>query len=452
MTGGSLRLRLLLAAAAAVVVALAVAGAGLVYLFERHLERRVGAELDTHLDQLAAGIAFGPDGAAVLQGALADPRFERVYGGLYWQVHDAARGATLRSRSLWDTRLALPDDRPPVGRVHVHDVAGPAESRLRVHERRLVFAAPDGERVLRLAVAVDRADIAALRAAFASDVALALLLLGAALLVAFGAQVEVGLRPLAAVRRGLARVRAGAAARLDVAGPREIAPLVDEVNALLAAQEDAMARARARAADLAHGFRTPLTALLADARRLRARGETAVADDIEQTASRMRGHIERELARARLSDPRGAPATPVAPLAEGLAATLRRTPAGERVAIMLDVAPQLAVRIERDDLGEVLGNLMENAVRHAAGRVRLAARRDGARIVFAVEDDGPGIAEGDRRAVLARGGRLDRSGSGAGLGLAIVGDVLAHYGGALTLDRSALGGLAARFALPAAGA
>jgi signal transduction histidine kinase len=445
----SLRLRLLLAATGAISLALAIAGAGLVVLFERHVERRVGAELDTYLSQITARVAFDETGAAFLDGELADPRFEKVHGGLYWQIHDETADRLARSRSLWDSRLDLPADTPPVGAIHVHEIAGPGGTSLLAHERRLIFDAGEGERVLRLAVAVDRADVAALSAGFASDVGLALVMLACVLVFAAWIQVSVGLRPLSALRRALAAVRDRTSDRLELEVPSEIAPLVEEVNNLLEAQERSMQRARDRAADLAHGFKTPLTALIADARRLRDRGEDEIAAEIERTAALMHGHIDRELTRSRLRNARAPAALDPAPVIRGLVNTLRRTPRGETIGFEVAGEPDLEVRVDRDDLSEVLGNLLENAARHARSKVRVRLAANGPEVRFEIDDDGPGIAAAQRKGVLDRGRRLDSSPAGAGLGLAIVCDVLEHYGRRLRLGRSpALGGLQVTFALP----
>lgn len=443
----SLRLRLLIAATCAILLALAVAGVGLVLLFERHVERRIGSEINTYLDQIAARVLFDGNGVVGLNGELADPRFERVFSGLFWQISDEQTSELTRSRSLWDTSLALPEDTPPLGVIHVHDIDGPQGTRLLSHERRLVFDTGQGERTLRLAVAIDRADVRALVGEFAEDVARALLLLAGVLILAGWMQVNVGLKPLAAIRRGLIAIRDGDTDRLIIDVPLEIAPLVEEVNGLLDVQDTAMQKARDRAADLAHGFKTPLTALLADAKRLRERGERDIADEIERTATLMRGHMDRELTRSRLRHMGTSARIEVGPVVRGLMDTLKRTPKGDPIAFEADIGPGLMVRAERDDLNDILGNLLENAVRHGRGKVRVRAEQHGPLVRFDVEDDGPGIAEAQRVAVVDRGKRLDSSAAGTGLGLAIVSDVLDHYGQALTLDRSNLGGLKASFKL-----
>ena len=233
--------------------------------------------------------------------------------------------------------------------------------------------------------------------------------------------------------------------------PAEVRPLVEEVNALLDAQEREIERSRSRAADLAHGLKTPLAALAADAARLRDRGETALAQDIEAVGDAMSRHVDRELARARVRGAvrhRDSHSTALAPLVRSLVATLSRTPFGMRVTFEQHIADDAQVPLDRTDLAEVLGNLLENAARHAAQRVRIGAD-SGASIV--IEDDGPGISPAQWPRVLERGTRLDERGEGAGLGLAIVQDVLTAYGWRLDLAKSQLGGLKATIAPSAAG-
>ena len=155
MKGHSIKTRLLTSGAIAIIIALGITGFGLTYLFERHVERRIGAELDTYITQIASRLAFEPSGKPYLGDKLADPRFEKIYSGLYWQINNETANMAARSRSLWDTRLGLPDDIPDFGKVDVHQTAGPQQTVLLAHERRLRFKAANGEQIVRLVVAVD---------------------------------------------------------------------------------------------------------------------------------------------------------------------------------------------------------------------------------------------------------------------------------------------------------
>ncbi|ACL61002.1 sensor histidine kinase [Methylobacterium nodulans] len=449
MRQGSLRLRLLAAGVASIVLALAMAGFGLLLLFEWHVERRMAAELGSQLTQLVSSLARAGDGTLQVRPPPAEPRFLQPLSGLYWQIAEEGTSTVLRSRSLWDATLTLPPDVPAAAVVHQHTIPGPGGASLLAVERRIALPASLGGGTIRAVVALDRGEVQAAGLAFASDLVPSLALLAAVLIAAAWIQVGVGLRPLDAVRRRLAQVRSGEAARLGAAFPDEVRPLAAEVDHLLDAQEQTIARARARAADLAHGLKTPLTVLSADAEELRARGDTRLADEIETLAVGMRRHVERELVRARAGlRARSGPVQPVRLVVEQVIGVLRRTPQGQKLLWEIDAADDLGVRMDAQDLTEILGNLAENAATWAAGAVRIEGRREDTAVALRVEDDGPGVPDEQVGTVLARGGRLDETRPGTGLGLAIVGDLVEANGGSLALGRSPLGGLLAEVRLP----
>lgn len=445
MIAGSLRLRLLAGGVAALAVALAIAGLGLTVLFERHVRRAFGDELTVHMRQLLAGVDVDAAGAVAVVRPPGDTSFAAPLSGLYWQL-SGDDGLLLRSRSLWDATLTLPADDLAPGDTHQHETDGPGGARVLVVERAIVLAVHGQRQPLRAVVAGDIVRVERAASAFARDLAAALGLLAVVLALATAVQVALGLRPLELLRRSVARIRRGDAGQLPADVPAEVRPLVDEINGLLAAQEREIARSRGRAADLAHGLKTPLAALGGDIERLRAQGQAGIARDIEQLSQAMSRHVDRELARARArgaAHARAQPATALKPLVRGLVETVRRTPAGGRVAFEVEIADDMAVPLDRTDLAEVLGNLLDNATRHAAARVRVSALAGaGGEAAITIEDDGPGVAPADREAILRRGVRLDEGGGGAGLGLAIVCDVLDAYGWSVSLAGSPLGGLA----------
>lgn len=448
-TGRSLRFRLFAYAALVVAAALLVTGFSLSALFARHLERRVGQELDTHLNQITGGLRLDANSVLSLGREPVDPRFQSVFGGLYWQIDDTTAGTQLRSRSLWDTFLKVPGDVLRPGETHVHDTTGPQGSELLVHETMVLLSAPDGDHRLRISVAIDRAEISALATGFSRDLAPVLVILGGVLLLGFLFQIGEGLKPVYRVLSGVSAIRSGDSKRLDADGvPREVAPLVEEVNALLDAQDLAISRARDRAANLAHGLKTPLSALAADIERLRAKGDTEIADDIAELAQRMRRHMERELARARLRHGRSHDKTPLKPIVDGILRALKRTPAGEELDLVCGVSADLTVPVDPDDLNELIGNLAENAVRFARSRVRVEAERTLSATLIRIGDDGPGLDPAGIASALKSDRRLDQSDLGAGLGLAISGDVVDSFGGQLELGASSLGGLEARIFIP----
>ena len=444
MSWGSLRLRLVAGGIAAILLALTIAGAGLVVLFERHVTRTIADDLDIYLKQLVSGIDVDPQGQLVVNRPPADPRFADPLSGLYWQVSDD-RGQLLRSRSLWDATLRLPTDEPSPVEVHQHEIRGPVHAKLLVAERRVLLTVNNRRVPVRVAVAADLARVAAAATAFARDLTAALGLLGVVLAIATAIQVGLGLRPLAALRQGVAAIRSGSAHQLPADVPAEVRPLVEEVNALIDAQEREIERSRSRAADLAHGLKTPLAALATDATRLRERGVADIAQQIEAVGDTMRRHVDRELARARVrgaARQRVGQSTAPKPLINSLVATLARTPDGQGLNFEIELADGVEVPLDRTDLAEVLGNLLENAARHAGSRVRIGNEHG----AIVIEDDGEGIAADQIARVLERGGRVDERGEGAGLGLAIAQDVLSAYGWRLNLATSELGGLKATIA------
>jgi signal transduction histidine kinase len=435
----SLRFRLIAGGLVAILIALSISGSGLVFLFQRHVTRTIADDLNVVLKQVIAGIELDAQGRLTITNAPSDPRFAEPLSGLYWQIA-ASDGDLLRSRSLWDTELRLTPDAPAPGEAHQHEMTGPAGQRVLVVERVVLLTAADEPRPVRVVVAADLARVGRAAKAFSRDLTIALAILGLVLGCATVVQVVLGLHPLAVLRRGVVDVRSGRRRHLPVAAPFEVQPLVSELNSLIDEQEREIERSRGRAADLAHGLKTPLAALAGDVDRLRRDGQARIADDIQSVAEAMRRHVDREFARARLRGParyRTGAETDLAPLVRSLFDTLARTDVGERIRFEARVSDGLRVPIERSDLAEVLGNLLENATRFARKRVRVDATPSG----IVIEDDGPGIAPEARANAVARGSRLDERG-GAGLGLAIAQDVLDAYGWQLLLDRSqALGGL-----------
>lgn len=429
MRRGSIRFRLWSAAAISVLIALGIAGVGLRFLFERHVERRVQAELAVDLNQLIAATSFDADGTLRVAPVMTDPRFQTPLSGYYWQVRDLASGSLTRSRSLWDQVLTLPSGGSD-GAVHIGEITAPDGARLILVERRITEA---GGRGFDAVVAENHQTITVAVDEYVRQLAPALGLLGFVLLAAIFVQISVGLAPLEALRKAVRDVVARRSARLDIAVPSEVLPLSDEINRLLDAQERALARARTRATDLAHGLKTPLQILAADIRSLREKGETELADEIGNSVAAIRRHVERELARARIAPGVGKAAQCRAgEVARRVVDVVARMPGGEGLAFEVDVRGDLEAPIDEGDLSEILGNLLENAARFARTAVRVSASesQDGVRIVIA--DDGPGIAATDQETALSRGARLDESG-GTGLGLAIASDIVAAYGGTLTL-------------------
>ena len=276
-------------------------------------------------------------------------------------------------------------------------------------------------------------------------------------LIAGFLQVRRGWSPINQLRARLSRLDDGSARRLDGEYPSEVAPLVGDLNTLLDQREQSVARARASAGDLAHGLKTPLAVLLQEAARAESAGQTDLAGAIREQVERMRRQVDYHLAQARADATRRAHAgasTPVAESANALARTMARLHADRGLTIDVEVAPDLRVAAGREDLDEMLGNLLDNACKWARRRVRVTAAPaadapDSDSIVLAVDDDGPGIAPALREAVFARGVRADEAAPGSGLGLAIVRDLTAACGGSVAFADAPLGGARVLLRLPA---
>ena len=408
----SLRVRLALGGLVALAVALGLAWAGLTCCSSAMPTERLRATSTRSCGKLSAdwnSIRRVPSRCSSAEG----PRFKSPLSGLYWEVLGA--GKTLRSRSLWDTTLPLPDDALSEGQTHYHQVTGPDGKLLLVAERLIAPAAAHGGR-LRMVVASDLTRLRAARDAFARDLAPSLLLLSLVLATATWVQLSLGLRPLVRLRNEVAAIATGKRSRLTESAPLEVRPLVAEVNALLEARDAEAARARGRAADLAHGLKTPLAALAGDVRRLRDGGQTEIACSIEASGETMRRHVERELARARMH--RGHPvlasdSTSISEVVDALFGILKRTDKGASLALVNDAPRSVRAPMERADLTEALGNVLDNAVRYAKTTVRVSCQGDSEPLAIVVEDDAPGIAPNLEAIIRQRGGRLDEKGASA---------------------------------------
>ncbi|TDX65559.1 signal transduction histidine kinase [Methylosinus sp. sav-2] len=430
----SLRLRLFLFGAAAIAGALALAGFVLVLLFEHHVERTMDDDIETYVRQLVSDLAVDSDGRLRVITATPDPRFARFRSGFYWQVAGGDSRDVERSASLGEEALEISGRCESGERIAYHRLRGPWGNALLGGERCVALGGAAASR-LRVLVALDLSGVARARDAFAAELFAALLLIAIGLAFATWIQVGLGLAPLAGLGVAVSEIAKGRRRRLDSPAPPEVWPLIDEVNGLLDERDKEIERARNRAADLAHGLKTPLTALAADARLLREKGETEIARSLDRIGDAMHRHVARELARARSRGvARGGEPTPVAEVVDALARTLAS--AGTEARFEMRIAPKARIAVDRVDLMEILGNLMENAARHARERIRISFGGG----LFIVEDDGPGLPEGSEALIRRRGGRLDETG-GAGLGLAIVQDVLDAYGADMRFSRSALGGL-----------
>ena len=456
----SLRFRLLAATLVGLAVALLLAGWVLSSLFREHVLHQFQAALTLQLDQITTQLEFDATGQPRINSqALSDPRWQRPYSGLYWQI-DAMpragqqRSGVLRSRSLWDTRLQLQADALADGAIHVHEGIGPQGAPLLMLEGPLrdgaaLPAAPQSR--WRLVVAGDLQETEAAVQRFTGVLVMSLAALLVLLALAAWAQVAVGLRPLRALQRSLQDVHQGHSAQLLGVFPQEVQPLVNDFNQVLARNAEVVARARTHAGNLAHALKTPLSVLDQATASATASGEGDLARLVQEQLALARRHVDWHLAQARVAATQRLPGLPgqrtaLAPVVVGLVRVMERVYAARGLTLSVELGDTpLFFAGEEQDLQEILGNVLDNACKWAKTQVCIRASRVAgalpARLRVQVEDDGPGIGSEHLQAVVARGVRLDEAVPGTGLGLAIVQDLVALYGGQLQLQPSVSGGL-----------
>ena len=458
---GSLRIRLLAGTLFWIAASILVAGWGLSSLFRQHVAAQFHAELRTHLDQLTAQLTLDDQGRPQLTLPLSDPRMSRPYSGYYWQI-DRVAGTTdsaatavalLRSRSLWDHALTVPADAPADGEIHRHSVAGPAGEVLGMVERsvRIDDARNGKPRTFRLITAANENLMSDPVRRFSGVLWLALGVLGAGMAIAALVQVFVGLAPLRTLRSALGKVRNGETQRLEGEFPAEIMPLVEEFNSVLTQNADVVARARTHAGNLAHALKTPLS-VLANAANSKDNESSELAGLVVDQIDVARRQVDYHLARAQAAASTRMPGakTPLLPVVDGLARTMRRIHAGRQIELTVHPIPaSLSFRGEAQDLQEMLGNLLDNACKWAARNVEVSAQSSASSLTVTIDDDGAGLAVAQRDRVMHRGIRADEQVPGSGLGLAIVDDLARLYGGGVELSDSPLGGLRATLTLPA---
>jgi signal transduction histidine kinase len=426
-----------------IAVALLVTGFVLTGLFRNHVEINFDEEMHDQLEELLALTSVDEDGNAALTRHPAEPRYNRPLSGWYWEIMSLGEPVD-KSRSLWDQKIATPDKLSKESETAFY-ITGPRKESLRAMARS--YTLPDAKAPVTILVAGPAADIETATRAFAGILAIALSLLGIGLIAAAFFQVRYGIRPLIHMRDELAQVRAGRATRLVGPFVAEIEPLANELNGLLDHNSEILERARTQAGNLAHALKTPLAVLLNEANHI----EGDVADIIRAETAMMNDQISRHLSKARAAGSRGVLGVR-ADLGEttlALQRTLSRIHVDRNLDISLHGMEGLSFQGERQDLEEMLGNLMDNACKWAKSQVRVQGRQEGPWLLLSIEDDGPGIPENALSDVIDRGRRLDETAPGSGLGLSIVRDVAELYEGKLDLAHSTLGGLAARLKLPA---
>jgi signal transduction histidine kinase len=449
----SLVRRLVILAVGWSLAVLLVSAAVLALLFQQAALRRFDQGLSELIDNLLAGATVDETNQVVAP-ALTDLRALRAYSGKYWELAEpTANGkvrALVRSRSLWDSELRTPSDLVAQidargGKSVRYDTRGPLGEPLRAMASQARLPGRDTP-VIFLA-AEDRSPVNRDIRNFIAATAAAFVLLGAGLVAAVVLQVRVGLRPLFALRREVADVRRGKTERVGGAYPSELKPLADELNALVAHNQEVVERQRTHVGNLAHALKTPLSVMVTEA----AQRPGPLGEVVARQAEAMRQQVDHHLRRARAAARTQGQGerTSVAEVLDELARTLERIFTDKGVRIDWDAPDDLFFLGERQDLLEIAGNAMENACKWGRGRVRVRADvLNPERLGLTVEDDGAGLSPDQREEVVRRGARLDENAPGSGLGLSIIDELARAYGGDFQLGDSSLGGLAVRIELP----
>ncbi|WP_321397999.1 HAMP domain-containing sensor histidine kinase [Emcibacter sp.] len=435
------------------VLVLVIGGYILSLTFRGVIEQNLDDRLNSMMDSLIgiSGIEFEED--LNLYRALSEPRFEQPYSGWYWQI-SAKNSEPYRSRSLWDESLK-PDMEMDASRSVYYDTTGPEDQSLRAIDRDITI--PGSDTVFRYTVAVDKYELESQSRRFDLILVWSLGILGVGLLAASLLQLFFGLQPLRKVRASLSRIRRGQVSRLPDDFPSEIQPLADELNALLDHNDEVIDRSRTQVGNLAHALKTPLAILLNEADLQKGGG---FSEMVVKQANAMRRHVDHYLHRARVAASAKviSSRTEVAPVIRDLCRAMGVINRDKVFDISIaGPEEQLVFRGERQDLEEIVGNLLENAGKWAERQVYVHCRREADTIILEISDDGPGIDPAAREAVFTRGERLDEETPGSGLGLSIVQDLISLYGGKISLEDNLSAaeapsqkGLRVKISLPAA--
>jgi signal transduction histidine kinase len=456
MRRNSLAVRLFFSASAWVLVILVITGFVLSTVYKNATERAFDRRLNLYLRTLIAEVATPDEPPDRQFQSLGEPLFELPLSGWYWQITrtDTDKADVRSSRSLWDKKLPKLEDRGielSAAGIRVGYVEGPEGQNLRMVERPVDLGS-DGKFLV--GVAGDASEIFDETRSFDYYLGGTFTALGIVLLLTTIFQVRFGLAPLKRISESIADIRSGRAERLEGDFPVEIAPLARETNALIDANREIVERARTHVGNLAHAIKTPLSVIVNEAN---AHGTDPFANKVMEQADVMRDQVAHHLQRARIAARVTivGTVTEVAPALEALQRTMEKIHRDRGIVIEVKADPKAKFRGERQDLEEMAGNLVDNACKWASSRVFIDAlverpAEPGAAptLRILVDDDGRGLSAAERAKVSRRGQRLDESKPGSGLGLSIVTELAALYGGSLALGNAPIGGLRAELVLP----
>ncbi|MGL4728646.1 MAG: ATP-binding protein [Bosea sp. (in: a-proteobacteria)] len=447
---GSIRRRLFLSSAMCCIVVLFVAGVALTAFYRTVAQRGFDERLQVYIKELVADLASPVEDGAATPGSLGEPRFELPLSGWYWQITRLGgdKPEIRGSRSLVGGQLAsLESQGIKLSRRLLREayVTGPDTRGLRAMER-FIDVGEDGQFLVLVSGPADEIEDEITE--FRRWLTFTFVLLGLALVASTLFQMAYSLKPLRRLGAAIEDVRTGETQRIDGDYPPDLAPLSTELNLLIDANHEILERARTQVGNLAHALKTPLSVMINEA----ASQDDPLAAKVREQATVMRDQVQYYLDRARAAAVSGAlgGATDVQPVVTALKRTFEKIYADKALALANEVPESARFRGEKQDLEEMLGNLVDNACKWATGHVMVSIEQEPGIATFRliIDDDGPGLPDGTAREVLRRGRRLDESKPGSGLGLSIVGDLAKLYGGGLELTKAPMGGLRVVLTLP----
>ena len=452
----SLAFRLIATSAGWSVIILLIAGYLFSSMFRSAVERTFDERLLLTLDGLLANIEYDASGSLAEAADLGDSRYVFPLQGWYWQVSalDGNPKNEIRSGSLLEKRLIFEDTSHGLqdenGLLHFYAV-GPEGHRLRVIQQ--AYQIDGATTTLSFIVTGNSDELEAEIASFNQTLLVTLSILALGLVMAVFIQVRFGVQPLHRLKTGLVNIRKGNAETVQGEYPIELQPVVQELNALLQANKEIVDRARTQVGNLAHALKTPLSVVRNEAESAEAPSLRKIVEQAEVMTDQIGLYLDRARRAARAHAP--GKMSDVAPIIDSLVRALNRIYVHKNLTVKVEADQALRFLGEKQDLEEMIGNLLDNAFKWAEREVLVRARFEGAdeafgagTIMFTVEDDGPGLPREQREEALVRGKRLDETKPGSGLGLSIVSETAAMYEGDVGLGTSTIGGLAVRLALP----
>ncbi|MCG7587018.1 ATP-binding protein [Photobacterium sp. OFAV2-7] len=430
----SLRSRLLLAATVWLLAITLSAGYLVPSFIKSYLIDQEKQQLYLYLDELTALADVDATGKLYLPSKLSNPRFQSPYSGLYWAL--TVNDTQIRSRSLWDAKITGNDD---------DGYIGPDEQSLLVVKRK--FLLPEIDESVELAIAANQDKLMATLKKLTHGLWLILLTMAVGILVLTWLQVSWSLWPLKKLRQNLKNVREGNSTELTGFYPQEVRPVIDDLNALLFHYQELLERARNHAGNLSHALKTPIAVLNNEVALLDEEAKQKLSPPLQQ----LQQHIDYHLGRARMAGAANILAAKTAPSTrvDAISMAMDKVYAHRNVVLVNELDSELNVAVEKRDLDEIIGNLIENSYKWSNSLIRVhQTDKDAHQVTIIIEDDGPGIDASEYESVLKRGVRLDETTPGTGLGLNIVSELAHSYRGNLTLNSSSLGGLKAELLLP----